>query len=158
MLLCVITDTRLFLFLLFNPIPPPRSFFPRCSVVITPSPASVSHLFFCVCKYQSRRLCTLAVPLERRPGQPFLMFSFLRCSRADWFLCWLRADDGTREGHKCVLRCEREQQTNSQWCSKKKWMTWSLILPRLRNQDFKIEHVSFDKIESFLLNTKKQHV
>lgn len=111
--------------LLFNPIPTVALFSPLVSAVVTPSPASLQWIIGeIVCKYQYKRLCTLSVPLEKWPGQPSLMFTFLRCSRADWFLCWLCSDERKRVDHKSVLKREREQQTSAQRCCREMLMLY----------------------------------
>lgn len=116
MLLCVITDIRLFLFLLFNPIPLPSLSLPSCFRCYHPFSCFPLKKGKIVCKYHYSRLRTLAVHLDRWSDQPLLMFTFLRCSRADLFLCWLCAHERKGEGHKCVLKCEGEQQTRPQQC------------------------------------------
>lgn len=113
MLVCMIPDMKLFLFLILDPIPPPP--FPFHSSCLFPLVSHCLLLAFSrkqegeiVCEYQYSRLCTLAVPLDRWSSHPFLMFTFVRFSRADWFQGWPRADERKRKGRKCVLECESE--------------------------------------------------
>lgn len=107
MLARVITDIRLVLFLLFNPIPswsflPPFPFPllspPHPSLLLLLSGEQKGEI---VCECQDSRLCTLAPPPRYMVRSAISHVHFLGV--ADWFLCWLCADVRKRVGRKFVV-------------------------------------------------------